>query len=84
MHKILRLRADLVVGLLVAAAAVVVAIWMHRTEPWLRSASCIYRPCAWQFGYTVIDRLGVVAAGLLAAGFIVAIGTFMRRHFGGR
>jgi hypothetical protein len=45
-------------------------------------ASCIDRPCRWQFSYPVIDGLGVVAAGLLAAGVIIAVGTVMRRHVG--
>lgn len=35
-----------------------------------------------QIGYPVMDRLGVVAAGFLAAGLVMAIGSFMRHHLG--
>jgi hypothetical protein len=82
-HKVLKVRADFIVGLVAIAASIFVAIWMHRTVT-DRTYSCLRAPCLfqWTFGYPVIDRLGFVAAGLLAAGVIIAVGTFMRRHFG--
>jgi len=81
-HKNLKVRADLIVGLVVVATSIAVAIWMHRTD---NSYSCLQAPCpALKIGYPVIDRLLVVAAGFLVAGLIIAVGTFTRRHFSDR
>jgi len=80
MQKILKVRADFIAGLIVFAASIYVANWMHRTVT-DRLYSCLRAPCPfhWSFRYPVVDRLGVVAAGLLAAGLIIAAGTFARR-----
>jgi hypothetical protein len=60
--KNFRVRADLVVGLVVIAGSLVVAISMHRTD---RNYSRLKAPCpVLQIGYPVIDMLGVVAARL--------------------
>jgi hypothetical protein len=76
-HKSLKVRADLIISLVVVAASITLAIWMHRTD---RTYSCLKAPCPpLQIGYPVMDRLAVVAAGLLVAGLIIAIGTFTRR-----
>ena len=77
----LKIRADLIVGLVVVAVSVAVAILMRRTHT-LKLGSCINRPCTWQVGYPVIDRLAVVAGGVLVALLIVVIGSFMRGHLG--
>jgi len=75
-HKNLKVRADLIVGLVVVAASIILAIWMHRTD---RTYSCLKAPCRpLQIGYPVMDRLAVVAAGFLTAGFVIAIGAFKR------
>ena len=82
MQKVLKFRAAYALALLVVAALIFVAIWMHRTVT-DRFYSCLTAPCPfqWTFGYPVIDRLGVVGAGMLADAGIVAIGTFARHHF---
>jgi hypothetical protein len=41
-HKYLKTRADVVVGLVVVAASITVAIWMHRTDS---TYSCFKAPC---------------------------------------
>jgi hypothetical protein len=77
-HKNLKVRADLIVGVVVVAASVTVAISTHRTD---RFYSCLQAPCPpLRIGYPVVDRVVVVAAGFLAAGLIIAVGTFTRRH----
>ena len=81
-HKALKVRADLVVALVIVAVSITVAVWMHRTDS---SYSCLKAPCSpLQIAYPVIDRLAVLAAGLLVAGLVVASGTFVRHHFGER
>lgn len=78
-RKRLMARAETFAGLIAVAASVAVAVWMHRTD---RFYSCMTAPCpALDIGYPVADRLAVVAAGFLAAGLIIAMGAFARRHF---
>ena len=75
-HRYWNTRADVVVGLVVVAASITVAIWMHRTDS---TYSCLKAPCPpLQIGYPVIHRLGVMAAGFVVAGMVVAFGSFMR------
>jgi len=79
-HKNLKVRADLIVGLVVVAASIAVAVWMHRTD---RTYSCLKAPCPpLQIGFPVLDRVAVVAAGFLVAGFVIAIGAFKRHPRG--
>jgi hypothetical protein len=79
-QKILKVRADFIVGLVVLAASILAAILIHR-QPYV--PTCLHAPCrAAHFNYSVSFRLGVLAAGLLAAGAVIAVGTFMRRHVG--
>jgi hypothetical protein len=78
MHKALKVRADLVGSLVLVAAAITVAVWMHRTD---RSYSCLRAPCPpLQIAYPVMDRLAVVAAGFVGAGLITAVGIGTRRR----
>ena len=78
MHKALKVRADLVVSLVLVAAAITVAVWMHRTD---RSYSCLRAPCPpLQIAYPVMDRLAVVVAGFLGAGLIITVGIAARRR----
>ncbi len=79
-HKYLKTRADVVIGSVVVAASIMVAIWMHRLDS---TYSCLRAPCPpLRIGYPAVDRLAVVAAGFLVAGLIVAIGSLMRHHLG--
>lgn len=80
-QKILKVRADFIVGLAVLAASILVAILIHR-QPYV--PTCLQAPCrAAHFNYSATFRLGVVAAGLLAAGLVIAVGIFLRRHVDG-
>jgi hypothetical protein len=79
-QKYVKARADVVVGVVVVAASVAVAMWMHRTDS---TYSCLRAPCPpLQIGYPAMHRFAIVAAGFLLAGLVVAIGSFMRHHLG--
>jgi hypothetical protein len=73
-HKALKVRADLVVALVIVAASIAAAVWMHRTDKFY---SCLTAPCPpLQIAYPAVDRLAMVAAGILVAGLVVVIGSF--------
>lgn len=78
--KALRARVDVIVGLAVVAVSIVLAIVLHRTL-----VACSYiggppPPCAHPTDFPIIFRLGIVAAGLLAAGLIITTRWLIHRH----
>ncbi len=75
-------RVDVIVGLAVIALSIVVATVIHRPV-----VHCSYigavppRGCI-TTDYPMTLRLGIVAAGLVAAGVIIAIRRYAQRHRG--
>ena len=74
-------RIEVVVALAIVAASIVTAVVIHKQN------YCIYHgppgvpnpPCP---GYPMAFRLGIVAAGFIVAGLIVAIGGYAHRRRG--
>ena len=76
-------RIDIMGGLPVIAASIVLAILLHRTG----LASCSYigappPPCSHPVDYPMALRLGIVPAGFILGGLIIAIGRYAHRHRG--
>lgn len=76
-------RVEVLVSLAVVAASVVLAVVLHRTLVY-----CSYLggqpppPCSHPTDYPMALRLGIVAAGLIIGGLIVAIGRYAHRRRG--
>jgi hypothetical protein len=64
-------------GLAVVAASIVVANSIHRP---IYTGSCIRAPCPQTADYPVAFRLAIVAAGLLVAAIVIAIGSYTQRR----
>ncbi len=75
-------RIDIMGGLPVIAASIVLAIVIHR-----QLLCCSYPggpppPCSHPVDYPMALRLGIVPAGFILGGLIIAIGRYAHRHRG--
>jgi hypothetical protein len=74
-------RIDIMGGLPVVAASIVLALVIHRSLLY-----CSYPggppPCSHPVDYPMALRLGIVAAGFILGGLIIAIGRYAHRHRG--
>jgi hypothetical protein len=75
-------RADVMVGLAVIAASIVVAIVIHRPVVYCSYIGPVPPRGCITTDYPMTLRLGIVAAGLSIAGLIIAIRRYQHRHRG--
>lgn len=75
-------RIDVMAGLPVAAASIVLAMAIHRTLVYCSYPGGPPPPCSQPVDYPMALRLGIVAAGFIAAGLIIAISRHAHRRRG--
>jgi len=75
-------RVDVMSGLTLIAASIVVAIVIRRTLSYCSYDGGPPPPCSHPTDYPMTLRLGIVAAGLVVAGLSIAIRRYAHRHRG--
>ncbi len=75
-------RIDIMGGLPVVAASIVLAIVIHRPLLYCSYPGGPPPPCSHPVDYPMALRLGIVAAGFILGGLIIAIGRYAHRHRG--
>jgi hypothetical protein len=75
-------RIDIMGGLPVVAASIVLAIVIHRPLLYCSYLGGPPPPCSHPVDYPMALRLGIVAAGFILGGLIIAIGRYAHRHRG--
>jgi hypothetical protein len=75
-------RVEVLVSLAVVGASVVLAVVLHRTLVYCSYLGGPPPPCSHPMDYPMALRLGIVAAGLITGGLIVAIGRYAHRRRG--
>jgi hypothetical protein len=75
-------RIDIMGGLPVVAASIVLATAIHRPLLYCSYPGGPPPPCSHPMDYPMALRLGIMAAGFILGGLIIAIGMYAHRHRG--